>query len=233
MKKYWKVFSIYLIVFCILIATTLMIDRSVVAFSLQRPVADRVCVIIDAGHGGIDGGATSCTGVLESQINLEIATRLNDLMHLLGIRTYMIRTDARSVHTQGETIATKKISDLKERVRIANSLDNAYMISIHQNFFADSRYHGAQVFYSNQVNSKALATELQNMLNMHLCPLGKRSIQKGEGIYLLEKIRCCGVMVECGFLSNPVEEARLRSKEYQQALCSVIAVTVHGFIKTT
>ena len=105
-------------------------------------------IVIDAGHGGIDGGATSCTGVLESTINLQIALRLNDLMHLLGYETVMIRTTDTSVYTEGNTIAAQKVSDLKERVRIVNETENAILISIHQNIFPDSRYDGAQVFYA-------------------------------------------------------------------------------------
>ena len=98
-------------------------------------LTDRSTVIIDAGHGGIDGGATSCTGVLESNINLEIALRLEDLFHLLGIPTKMIRRTDRSVYTQGNSIAAQKVSDLKNRVNTINSTPNAVLISIHQNYF--------------------------------------------------------------------------------------------------
>ena len=117
-------------------------------------------VVIDAGHGGIDGGATSCTGSLESHINLEIATRLNDLLHLLGVNTHMIRNSDISVYTSGTSIAEKKASDLKERVRIINQTENAFLISIHQNYFPQNQYHGAQVFYRSTEESKNFATEL-------------------------------------------------------------------------
>ena len=113
-----------------------------------EPVVRHHTVIIDAGHGGIDGGATSCTGVLESTLNLEIALRLNDLLTLLGMDTTMIRTTDTSIYTEGNTIAAQKVSDLKERARIVNDTENAILISIHQNTFSNSKYSGAQVFYA-------------------------------------------------------------------------------------
>lgn len=173
-------------------------------------------IIIDAGHGGIDGGATSCTGVLESAINLQIALRLNDLMHLLGYETVMIRTTDTSVYTQGSTIASQKVSDLKERVRIVNETENAILISIHQNTFSDSRYDGAQVFYAATDGSRELALRLQSAL------CSSRQIKQGSAIYLLQNIDATGVLIECGFLSNPEEEAKLRDAAYQQRLCGII-----------
>ena len=182
--------------------------------------------IIDAGHGGIDGGATSCTGVLESAINLEIALRLNDLMRFLGYDTVMIRTTDTSIYTEGNTIASQKVSDLKERVRIVNETENAILISIHQNTFSDSRYYGAQVFYADTEGSQALAKQLQAAL----CPA--RQIKRGNSIYLLQNIDTTGVLIECGFLSNHEEEAKLRDPGYQQRLCGMIVSSLSVFLKT-
>lgn len=187
-------------------------------------------LIIDAGHGGIDGGATSCTGILESAVNLEIALRLNDLMHFMGYKTVMIRTTDCSIYTTGTTIAAQKVSDLKERVRIVNEADGGVLISIHQNTFSDSRYGGAQVFYADNEDSKNLASALQKNWISTLNPDSHRSAKKGEGIYLLQKISKPGVLVECGFLSNPKEEALLRDADYQKKICCVIATTVSGFL---
>ena len=106
--------------------------RTVSVMVEAAPLKRGNCIIIDAGHGGEDGGATSCRGVLESTYNLEISLRLNDLLHLLGYDTRMIRTTDTSIYTKGETIAQKKISDLKERVRIVNETENALLLSIHQ-----------------------------------------------------------------------------------------------------
>ena len=186
--------------------------------------------IIDAGHGGVDGGATSCTGVLESAINLEIALRLNSLMQLLGHETVMIRTTDTSVYTQGNTIAAQKLSDLKERVRIVNQQENGVLISIHQNTFSDSRYHGPQVFYGGEKEgSKELGQLMQSALTANLAPGSNRKSKKSSGVYLMDHIENAGVLIECGFLSNPQEEARLRDPAYQKKLCCVIASAVSAW----
>ena len=140
--------------FYILTATAVLLaahlgSKAVTVLSESSPVLRSCRIVIDAGHGGIDGGATSCSGKRESTYNLEIALRLEDLMHLLGHDTKMIRTTDVSVYTKGETIAQQKNSDLKERVRIVHEAENSLLISIHQNHFSDSKYHGAQVFYAD------------------------------------------------------------------------------------
>ena len=110
----------YFLVVTIFTAATFWGSEAVTVLAQKIPLERKHTIIIDAGHGGLDGGATSCCGNLESAFNLEIALKLNDLLHLLGYDTVMIRTADRSVYTQGETIAAKKVSDLKERVRIVN-----------------------------------------------------------------------------------------------------------------
>jgi len=208
-------------------------NRAVTVVSHTLPTEREHCVIIDAGHGGVDGGATSCSGKLESAYNLEIALRLNDLMQLLGYQTRMIRTTDISVYTNGDSIAQKKVSDLKERVKIVNETENAVLISIHQNHFFDSRYSGAQVFYPKTEGSEALARQLQNAFVRTINPGSRRSEKRSEGIYLMEHIQCPGVLIECGFLSNPQEEAKLNSEKYQQNVCCIIASTVAGFLSNT
>ncbi|MGM9548835.1 MAG: N-acetylmuramoyl-L-alanine amidase [Faecousia sp.] len=208
-------------------------SRTVTAMFENTAVARRHCIIIDAGHGGEDGGATSCKGRLESTYNLEISLRLNDLMHLLGYDTRMIRTTDTAVYTKGETIAQKKVSDLKERVRIVNETENALLLSIHQNNFSDSRYSGAQVFYAGTGGSEQLAKMLQDKLVTTLNPGSKRKSKKSDGVYLMEHIDCTGVLIECGFLSNAEEEAKLRSGAYQKKLCCVIAAAVSQYLSNT
>lgn len=197
------------------------------------PIQRKHTIILDAGHGGVDGGAISSTGRPESQYNLEITLRLNDLLRLLGYNTVMIRTTDISVYTKGETIAQKKMSDLKERVRIVNEQENGLLLSIHQNNFSDRRYKGAQVFYADTENSQKLAKTLQDAFISSINPGSKRTIRKSTGVYLMEHIQRTGVLIECGFLSNPEEEARLRSGDYQKKLCCVIAATVSNFLSNT
>lgn len=228
--RLWAFVPFYAMVFLAVLLLTLCGSRAASVMAEASPLKGRRCIIIDAGHGGEDGGATSCTGVLESSINLQIALRLDDLMHLLGYDTAMVRTTDVSVYTQGDTIAARKASDLKERVKLVNETENALLISIHQNQFSQSQYSGAQVFYPSTPGSEELAKVLQNDLVTVLNPGSNRQAKKASGIYLLEHIECTGVLVECGFLSNPEEEAKLRNDDYQKMLCSVIASTVSSFI---
>lgn len=225
--------AFYILIIGLFLVGTAIGSRSVTVFSEKKPVERQHCIVIDAGHGGEDGGATSCTGILESSFNLEIALRLQDLLHLLGYDTKMIRTTDTSIYTQGTTISQKKISDLKERVRIVNETENALLLSIHQNQFSDSRYSGAQVFYAGTAGSDALAKALQDAFVGTVNPGSNRKSKKSDGVYLMEHIDCTGVLVECGFLSNPEEESRLRSEKYQKKICCVIAAAVSTYLSNT
>ncbi len=220
----------YAVVFAALITGVYWGSRAVTVLSQNAAEEDRRCIILDAGHGGVDGGAISCTGLAESHINLEIALRLRDLLHLLGYRTKMIRTTDISVYTQGDTIAAKKISDLKERLRVINETENPLLISIHQNNFTDSRYSGAQIFYNANESSKVLASQLQETFIKTTNPSSKRGAKKSSGVYLMEHVTCTAVLVECGFLSNPQEEAALRSSSYQKKICCIIATSVSNYL---
>ena len=201
-------------------------SRAVTTISELYSLTDRVVFVLDAGHGGMDGGTSTAGGVAESVINLQITLRLNDLLHLLGYDTVMIRTSDISVYTEGSTIAAKKLSDLKERVRIVNGTPNAILVSIHQNFFTDSKYSGAQVFYADTPASKLLAEAMQKNLIQCLQPTSNRQCKQASGIYLMEHIDTCGILIECGFLSNQEEASKLQKKEYQLRLCGVIASTL-------
>ena len=222
----------YLLVVIVFLGIVNIGSSTVTTFVQRKPVQRNHTIVIDPGHGGVDGGATSCTGVLESHINLEIALRLNDLFHLLGYDTVMMRTTDESIYTDGNTIAQKKVSDLKERVRIANKTENAILISLHQNTYSDGRYHGAQVFYADDENSKTMANLVQTNLVSILNPGSQRKAKKASGVYLMEHISCPGMLVECGFLTNLEEEALLRNSQYQINLCGVIAASVSGFLNT-
>jgi len=167
---------------------------------------------------------------LESHINLEIALRLEQVFHLMGYETVMIRSVDESVYTEGNTIASQKVSDLKERVRICNETKGAILVSIHQNTFPDRQYRGAQVFYGKNPDSKQLAQNVQEQMIVQLNTSGSRKAKQGSGIYLLEHITCPGILIECGFITNPVDEKLLRDDAYQKKLCAVIAATVSSYI---
>lgn len=216
---------IYALVFIGMILVALIGDRAVTVMSENSPYTNRRCYIIDAGHGGVDGGAVSCTGQYESNINLDISLRLNDLFHLLGYDTKMIRKTDISVYTEGESIAAKKASDLKERVRIVNETENGILLSIHQNHYSDSYYSGAQMFYPKTEGSIDLAKQLQSAFVFTLNPGSNRQAKPVEGLYLMKHIEKTAVLIECGFLSNYEEEAKLRDAIYQKKIACVIATT--------
>ena len=195
-------------------------------FQEQIPLYRNHTIIIDPGHGGEDGGAISCTGRPESAYNLEIALRLEEMMRLLGYRTYMIRTTDTAVYQKGETLAQKKINDLKNRVQTVNTTADAVLISVHQNYFSQEKYSGAQVFYAGNEDSRQLAEAIQTALISTLNPDSHRKIKQGKGIYLLEKCEKTGILVECGFLSNIQEEGKLARPEYQKAIAAVIGTSV-------
>lgn len=226
----YKTIVNYILIIAVFLGIPLLGNQAVTVFNETSSAHNYV--VIDAGHGGVDGGAVSCTGVYESHINLDIALRIEDLMHLLGICTVMIRDTDKSVYTEGETIAAKKVSDIKERIRIVNTTPNALFLSIHQNNFQDARYSGTQVFYNNCSGSKDLANLLQTSFRGNLNPGNKRQTKKSSGVYLMEHINCTGVLIECGFLSNPQEEAALRNSDYQKKICAVICTVVSQYLNT-
>ena len=229
-KKYalWAVF--YGAVVTFFIAGAYWGSCAVTVMAQQAPLEREHTIVIDAGHGGEDGGAVSCTGVMEKEINLEITLKLNDLFQLLGFQTQNIRTTDISVYTEGSTIAQKKVSDLKNRVRILSETEDPILISIHQNLYPDARYSGAQVFYAAAGEGQALAQDIQEAFVQTLNPGSRRQIKEAQGIYLMEQAKCTGILVECGFLSNPQEESMLRSANYQRKICCVIASSLANFL---
>lgn len=184
-------------------------------------------VVVDAGHGGEDGGTTSVSGVLESRLNLEIALKMRDLLELLGVRTVTVRESDISVYTGDcQTLSQKKVSDLKNRVALVNNTPNALVLSIHQNYFEQPKYRGAQVFYAKTQGSKALAALVQASIAEHLDPDNRRAVKQAASVYLMEHIERTGILIECGFLSNYEEDRLLQSPQYQKklslAVCSAV-----------
>lgn len=230
-KKYVR--FCLLVCFCVLLGALALSRAGSAIAGVFAETPTVPTVVIDAGHGGEDGGAVSVTGAYESGINLEIALRLNDLLHLFGQKTVMVRTDDRSVYTEGETVAQKKVSDIRNRVKLTEQTPNALLVSIHQNYFSESKYRGAQVFYASTDGSRALAERLQAQLAAQVDPRNHRECKKAADIYLMEHVTCPAVLVECGFLSNPAEEALLRDKNYQTGLAAVIAGTIFACLEDT
>ena len=180
-------------------------------------------VVIDAGHGGEDGGASSPGGVLESGLNLQFALRMHDLLQFAGVETVMLRETDTALYSDGcSGIAEKKVSDLKNRVLLTNQLPNAVLLSVHQNFFTESKYRGAQVFYAKTDGSRELAERLQDALRTNVDPDNHRQVKPSQGVYLMEHVNGTAVLVECGFLSNAAETALLQDEGYQQRLSAAV-----------
>lgn len=183
-------------------------------------------VVIDAGHGGEDGGAVSSAGTVESGLNLAIALRLDAVLALYGVDTALLRTGDVSLHDpDAQTLREKKASDLRNRAERVESIPNALLVSIHQNTYAgSSRYHGAQVFYADAERSQALAQHAQTVLRQALDPDNTRQAAKLPGaVYLMDHVTCPAILVECGFLSTPEEDALLRTAGYQIKLAAALA----------
>lgn len=182
-------------------------------------------LIIDAGHGGVDGGAVTKNGTVESHINLAIALRMDAVLRLFGVNATLLRSEDVSLHDPAcDTIREQKVSDLRNRVSMIESVSGVTVISIHQNTFPDPRYSGAQVFYREAEGSLPLAALVRENLKSQINPENNRELkQVPETVYIMKKITCPAIIVECGFLSNPMEETALRSAAYQTKLATVLA----------
>lgn len=193
-------------------------------------------VIVDAGHGGPDGGTSSSDGTLEKNINLKIALDLNDILQSFGVRTVMIRTNDVSIHdSSAKTIRQKKISDIHNRLKIIEETPDSVFVSIHQNHYSVEKYYGTQVFYSkNNALSESLAECIQSSVVGFVQPDNTRAIKRsGTDIYLLYHAVSPAVMVECGFLSNDGELRKLKSDEYRRQISFAIAIGIIDYFNLT
>jgi N-acetylmuramoyl-L-alanine amidase len=189
-------------------------------------------IVLDAGHGGIDGGCTSADGVPEKGINLDILLKLRDMLEVSGYEVKVTRDSDRSIHDDGiEGIAAQKSSDMDNRLAIFNESDNAVCISIHQNQFTDPKYSGAQMFYSaSNKRNEALAQSLQSSFAELLQPDNTREIKQcGKELFLCYYSENPTVMAECGFLSNPEEAALLVTEDYQQKVAFTLYAGIVQF----
>ena len=177
LRKYAYVYC-YVVSFFLL--TAAFFRQSVETVSSEQSLETGIRIVIDAGHGGIDGGTTSVTGVLEKELNLQIAKRLEKLLLLLGQTPEMTRTTGDSVSTEGDTIREQKRSDLRNRLELINRSPNTILISIHQNHYPDSRYTGPQVFHAADERSRAFARSLQQRFNDVLGT--RRECKQSDGV---------------------------------------------------
>ncbi len=208
-----------IVVSCILLLVVPLI-------SVTWAAEDQALIAIDAGHGGGDGGAVATDGTTESSLNLQIARKLEGIFQFLGCPTVMTRTGEESLSDEdADTIRQQKVSDLKNRVALIQKNGCEVLISIHQNSLpGHPDVHGAQTFYNTVSWAGDLAAAVQYELNRTVNP-GNEKICKpiGEDIFLMKKVGCPAILVECGFMSNPNEVRLLQSEGYQKQLAAAIA----------
>lgn len=217
-----------------------IISFSIVAFQQIRLVsADNYSVenvpviIIDAGHGGEDGGAVGIDGTAEKDLNLSISLKLNEILSAMGYQTRMVRTTDTSIHNaDADTVRERKVSDIHNRAAIMNEYENCIYVSIHQNKYSGSSIWGAQTFYSpNNEESKELAQLIQASIANNVQPDNKRVIkQSGTNIYVLYNATKPAVMVECGFVSNANELEQLKDDEYQNKMAFAISNGIINYL---
>lgn len=174
-------------------------------------------VVLDSGHGGIDPGKIAADGTFEKDINLSIALKLQSYLEQSDVRVVMTRTTDEGLYAPEDS--NKKVQDMKNRIAVMESCNADIVVSIHQNSYSDSTVHGAQVFYyTSGKESEALAKNLQAVLIEKLDPDNHRQAKGNDSYYLLKKTSRPIVIVECGFLSNPEEAARLKTDSYQDEI---------------
>lgn len=197
---------------------------------MAERVEDTCTVVVDAGHGGADGGKVSPDGVVESEINLAIALKLRDALCARGVTVIMTRETDASLDLPSDR--KHKAADLKRRVEIMNDSGADLVVSIHQNSFSDPKVHGAQVFYyEGSESGKAYAEAIQQDIATYVEPDNRRQAKGNGTYYILKKTSIPTVIVECGFLSNAEDTKKLVTEEYQQLFAEELSASVCRVLK--
>ena len=220
-----------LLIFCTI--TAIIIERNNAEIKVIETSGEGrgPLLIIDAGHGGADGGTSSKNGMLESEVNLAIAQKLDCIMAFMAYDCVMTRTSNALDYPEGLTIAQKKAWDQSNRISLINSFPNAVLLSIHQNAYPDSRPCGVQVFYSKTDGSKEFAELLQSGLISAFYPESRRlAAPISDKILIMKRAQCPAVLVECGFLSNDSDANKLSSDEYRAKISMVLAASYIQYI---
>ncbi len=189
--------------------------------------AQRPRVVLDAGHGGEDGGAVSATGVSEKTLNLSVALKLGDMLRAAGVDVIYTRTDDQGLY-DGAIPGHRKMADLKNRLAVWSSNEDAILVSVHMNTFSSPQYSGMQVFYSaHDPYSKQLAELVRETNRAYLQPANERATKVADAsIYLLDRCPGVAILAECGFLSNPEEAALLSDAAYREKVAGVLCAAI-------
>ncbi len=190
---------------------------------------DTVVVVLDAGHGGEDAGASSSDGLLEKELNLQICENIKSILNTCGIKVVMTRTEDKLLYTEEQNIkGQRKHYDLKNRYLIACDYNDPIFVSVHINKFSEGKYKGLQVYYSdNNKKSEQLAESIQLNIKKHLQADNNRKIKNAKSsIYLLDRLNCPAVLVECGFLSNMEDCENLKNTDYIKQMSFIISNSI-------
>jgi N-acetylmuramoyl-L-alanine amidase len=218
--------SVILLIVMLLIALLNMFFGNVKK-AFNTPANNKV-IVIDAGHGGRDAGASGKAGVREKDVNLEIAKKLKRYIGESGGVAVMIREEDNGLYSIDSP--NKKKEDMKNRKQIIKDSNADLFLSIHLNSFPQSKYYGAQVFYfegskSSQHLARILQEELRRILNRN----NDRVEKSTRDYYILKDNGIPSALIECGFLSNPEEEMLLKSPEYQDKIAWTIYIGILRF----
>jgi len=230
-KSIYNAISISVFVLCLILGMFLPEYKNAV-LSNSSGVDLRKTVIIDAGHGGFDGGAEASDGTAEKEINLKISKNIKEILSIYGINVIMTREDDSALDDIDGKLHTKKVSDMQNRLSIIKENPDAVFVSIHLNKFTTSAASGAQVFYSkNNSDSKILASSIRESIINLLEPENTRSLKKGnDNIYLLKNATIPAVIVECGFLSNHRDLELLKTKDFQRKMSFAISCGILNYL---
>lgn len=235
-KKFIIEFVAFAAVFAIVAGflgyTGYVIGKGDFASTVSANTKEKKAVIIDAGHGGMDGGATGINGRLEKELNLEISNKLAAIMNLYGFDVTMTRTEDLSLGEDAPK-GKRKMTDLVKRLECANTNPDAMFVSIHMNKFPQQACRGLQIWYSpNTDSSRRLAEIVRNTVLRDMQNDNTRECKKaGSSIYLLDRMKNTSILIECGFISNSEECLSLCDNTYQQKLAASIASGIVDYNK--
>ncbi|HIX59516.1 MAG TPA: N-acetylmuramoyl-L-alanine amidase [Candidatus Blautia gallistercoris] len=222
MKRY-----IELAMTAVLLACVWLLSREAAAVSNMAET--KTVIVVDAGHGGVDGGMAGTDGVDEKDINLSIAWKLRDALKDSGFEVIMTREGDEGLYEEGSS--QKKVQDLQNRCKIIAEASPALTVSIHQNSYTDPSVCGPQVFYySTSQEGKRLAEVLQEVLNQALSADNGRKAKGNDSYYLLKRSEGVLNIVECGFLTNPKEAELLQEEAYQQKVADALCLGIRQYL---
>lgn len=221
------------LVFATLLSVNLFLDSELYVSAANDLGTDKI-IILDAGHGGEDCGTIGANGVLEKTLNLEIAEKIAELLSDKGYAVVLTRTEDKLLYGEDENIkGMRKISDLKNRVKIAEQYPDGIFVSIHMNSYRTEKYSGFQAYFNgNDASSRRLALAIQNSVKNSLQNDNQRAIKNGGELYILKNAPTTTVLLECGFLSNSEECEKLCEKEYQNQLSFAILCGIIEYIES-